>query len=59
MKGYGANRQRQGKRPPKVMRKGWRGLNTIAKYEKNFRARLNGTAEMLKRKIEKKPWVVE
>jgi hypothetical protein len=52
MKGYGANRQRQGKRPPKVMRKGWRGLNTIAKYEKNFRARLNGTAEMLKRKIE-------
>lgn len=52
MKGYGSKIERKGKAPPKVMRKGWQGLNTIARYEKNFRRNLNATAEMLKRKIE-------
>ena len=52
IKGYGKNLKRTEKDAPKVMRKGWRGLNTIKNYERNFRANLNGTAEMLKRKIE-------
>tara|TARA_R100000152_G_scaffold20596_1_gene14794 strand:+ start:259 stop:1050 length:792 start_codon:yes stop_codon:yes gene_type:complete len=52
MKGYGKNQKRKDKSPPKVMRKGWKGLNSISRYERNFRNNLNGTAEMLKRKIE-------
>ena len=52
MKGYGKNLKRKEKPAPKVMRKGWKGLNSIKNYERNFRRNLNGTAEMLKRKIE-------
>ena len=45
MKGYGKNipmAERRNK-PPKVTRRGWRGLKTMALYQRNYRDNLNNT----------------
>lgn len=51
MKGYGAGLKRKGKPAPKVMRGGYRGLNTLSIYERIYRARIADTQE-LQRKLE-------
>ena len=51
MKGYGAGLKRKGKPAPKVMRGGFRGLNTLPMYERIYRARIADTQE-LQRKLE-------
>ena len=51
MKGYGAGLKRKGKPAPKVMRGGYRGLNTLSMYERIYRARIADTQE-LQRKLE-------
>jgi len=51
MKGYGKDSGRKGKSPPKIQRKGFRGVRAMAKYERQFRNNLNNNAEILARKL--------
>ncbi len=51
MKGYGRDIERRGKAPPKIQRKGFRGVRAMAKYERKFRDNLNNNAQSLDRKL--------
>tara|TARA_R110002020_G_C16072964_1_gene756400 strand:+ start:51 stop:854 length:804 start_codon:yes stop_codon:yes gene_type:complete len=52
MKGYGAKQKRAGKAPPKIQRKGFRGVRAMARYERTFMNNMNTNSEQLKRKLE-------
>lgn len=47
MKGYGAGMKRKGKPAPKIQRRGFKGLKTMAVYERAVRKHLNDTREFV------------
>ena len=51
MKGYGMGQSRKGKPAPKWRRSGWRGLNTIAFFERQVRDNL-ANAQSLQKKLD-------
>ena len=52
MKGYGAGMKRRGKPAPKIQRRGFRGLRSIAHFEREVINQLNNKQPELQREIE-------